>query len=246
SAWFLTELAPGLRVAIVEQDICGGGPSGRNGGFVLGAWDDLAELVAMYGVDGGLAVAGAFAAAVDDIGAWCAANGVAAEFRKGGYLQVATAPSHDRKWDATLELGARLGHADELIALTRDEVQSRSASPRFRGGIFMPAAATIQPAMLARGLRRVLLDRGVEIYEGAAVTAIEAPTAGTASANHSAPVVLRTAGREIRAEKVILGLNAWAAAWRWFRREVLPWSSYIVLTEPIPDRLAELGWTGGE
>ena len=24
------------------------------------------------------------------------------------------------------------------------------------------------------------------------------------------------------------------------------WSSYIVLTEPIPDRLAELGWTGGE
>jgi glycine/D-amino acid oxidase-like deaminating enzyme len=24
------------------------------------------------------------------------------------------------------------------------------------------------------------------------------------------------------------------------------WSSYIVLTEPIPDRLAEIGWTGGE
>jgi glycine/D-amino acid oxidase-like deaminating enzyme len=24
------------------------------------------------------------------------------------------------------------------------------------------------------------------------------------------------------------------------------WSSYIVLTEPIPDRLADLGWTGGE
>jgi glycine/D-amino acid oxidase-like deaminating enzyme len=24
------------------------------------------------------------------------------------------------------------------------------------------------------------------------------------------------------------------------------WSSYIVLTEPIPDRLADIGWTGGE
>jgi glycine/D-amino acid oxidase-like deaminating enzyme len=24
------------------------------------------------------------------------------------------------------------------------------------------------------------------------------------------------------------------------------WSSYIVLTEPIPDRIADLGWTGGE
>ena len=26
----------------------------------------------------------------------------------------------------------------------------------------------------------------------------------------------------------------------------MTWSSYIVLTEPIPDRLADIGWTGGE
>src|SRR5258707_13023464 len=70
SAWFLTELAPGLHVAIVEQDICGGGPSGRNGGFVLGAWGDLPELVAMYGGDGGPAVARAFGAAGGASAAW--------------------------------------------------------------------------------------------------------------------------------------------------------------------------------
>ncbi|HYN69974.1 MAG TPA: FAD-dependent oxidoreductase [Candidatus Eisenbacteria bacterium] len=246
SAWFLTELAPGLRVVLLEQDICGGGPSGRNGGFALGAWDDLPELAATYGVDGGVAVAKAYAAAVDEIGAWCEAQGVAAEYRKGGYLQVSTAPTHDRKWDGALELGARLGHTAELTALSGDEVRARSASPRFRGGIFMPAAATIQPAMLARGLRRVLLERGVEIHEGTAVTGVEARPAAMGSANAGAPVVLRTAGGEVRADKVVLGLNAWAAGWRWFRREVLPWSSYIVLTEPIPDRLSELGWTGGE
>jgi len=27
---------------------------------------------------------------------------------------------------------------------------------------------------------------------------------------------------------------------------MVTWSSYIVLTEPMPDRLRELGWTGGE
>ena len=43
-----------------------------------------------------------------------------------------------------------------------------------------------------------------------------------------------------------LALNAWAAAWPWFGRRLVTWSSYIVLTEPIPDRLADLGWTGGE
>ena len=41
-------------------------------------------------------------------------------------------------------------------------------------------------------------------------------------------------------------LNAWAAGWPWFGRRLVTWSSYIVLTEPIPDRLADLGWTGGE
>ena len=29
-------------------------------------------------------------------------------------------------------------------------------------------------------------------------------------------------------------------------KRLITWSSYIVLTEPIPDRLAEIGWTGGE
>ena len=48
------------------------------------------------------------------------------------------------------------------------------------------------------------------------------------------------------AASAVLGLNAWAAAWPWFGRRLVTWSSYIVLTEPIPDRLADLGWTGGE
>ena len=31
-----------------------------------------------------------------------------------------------------------------------------------------------------------------------------------------------------------------------FARRILNWSSYVVVTEPIPERLAEIGWTGGE
>ena len=50
----------------------------------------------------------------------------------------------------------------------------------------------------------------------------------------------------IVADQVVVALNAWAAAWPHFGRRLVTWSSYIVLTEPIPDRLAEIGWTGGE
>ena len=87
------------------------------------------------------------------------------------------------------------------------------------------------------------------IHEGTRLVGMD-PPAGLANRAGARPVELRTdaggvPGR-IRAEQVVLGLNAWAAGWPWSERRLVTWSSYIVLTEPIPDRLAELGWTGGE
>jgi len=36
TAWFLKERDAGIDVVLLEADICGGGPSGRNGGFCDG------------------------------------------------------------------------------------------------------------------------------------------------------------------------------------------------------------------
>src|SRR5256885_3692423 len=49
TAYFLHELDPNLGIVILEQDICGGGPSGRNGGFASGWWDELHGLITLYG-----------------------------------------------------------------------------------------------------------------------------------------------------------------------------------------------------
>ncbi|MGZ8600768.1 MAG: FAD-dependent oxidoreductase, partial [Actinomycetota bacterium] len=49
TAYQLTEREPGIDVVLLEQDVCGGGPSGRNGGFVNGWWTGLGELARRYG-----------------------------------------------------------------------------------------------------------------------------------------------------------------------------------------------------
>src|SRR6202049_1961359 len=49
TAYFLTQADPDLRIVVLEQDICGGGPSGRNGGFASGWWDELDGLITLYG-----------------------------------------------------------------------------------------------------------------------------------------------------------------------------------------------------
>ncbi|HYR47498.1 MAG TPA: FAD-dependent oxidoreductase, partial [Candidatus Polarisedimenticolia bacterium] len=51
TAYWLTERNPNLGITVLEQDICGGGPSGRNGGFASGWWDELDGLVKLYGTE---------------------------------------------------------------------------------------------------------------------------------------------------------------------------------------------------
>jgi glycine/D-amino acid oxidase-like deaminating enzyme len=267
----MTELEPGARIVLLEADICGGGPSGRNGGFITNWWDELPTLVDRYGEDGALATAQAMEDAVDEIGRWCSDNGVDAWFTKAGALQVAAAPAQDDAWANAVAACERLGVADRYLVQTIDQVRARIASPVFRSGVFTPTAATVQPASLARGLRRVLLERGVVIFEGTQATEIDGQRPGwlgsLGAGSRRAPArarITRPAGRdgadravrirtasergsgEVLAGSAVVALNAWAAAWPWFGRRLVTWSSYIVLTEPIPDRLADLGWTGGE
>jgi glycine/D-amino acid oxidase-like deaminating enzyme len=57
---------------------------------------------------------------------------------------------------------------------------------------------------------------------------------------------VQTPGGSVTAEKAVLALGAWTARLKRFRRSIVPRASTIVVTEPIPDALAEIGWTGGE
>jgi glycine/D-amino acid oxidase-like deaminating enzyme len=236
TAYDLTERAPGIRIVLLEQDICGGGPSGRNGGFVHGWWDQLPVLIDRHGPDGALEAARASETAVRQIGEFCARHGIDAWFVPAGYMQASASPAQDGSWDRAVAACRALGVPEAYVPLSAEEVQERCASPRFRGGVLMPSAATVHPALLARGLRRVLLERGVVIHEGTRVHRMRS----------GGPVRLETGGGEVRAPQVVVGLNAWAAGWPGFRTRLMTWGSYIVLTEPIPDRLEEIGWTGGE
>ena len=237
TAWHLSERAPGVRIVILEQGTCGSGPSGRNGGFVHGWWDQLPYLVECYGDDHALELAHASDESVGAIGAFCVENRVDAWYRRSGYLRTSAAPAHDGDWNQAVDACRRLGVADQLVELTREEVLARCASPILRGGAFMPSAATVQPARLARGLRRALLGRGITIHELTRINRMRERDGG---------LLLESDHGRVLAPQVVVAVNAWAAGWPQFRSSVLAWGSHIVLTEPVPELITELGWTGGE
>ncbi len=233
TAYFLTERDPNLGVVVLEQDVCGGGPSGRNGGFASGWWDELQGLVTLYGPEAAVRACRAISSSIKGIGEFCAAHGIDAWYREGGYVFAITATAHERLCEEMVKLAREVGAEDELHTLSAAEVRARCASPAFRGGAYMRDGASIHPARLARGLRRVLLERGVTIHEGTTVTRLDGTTAITPQG-------------AVRARHAVLAVNAWGVGWPQLNRRLVAWSSYVVMTAPAPDRLREIGWTGGE
>lgn len=230
----LKEQDPSLDVALVEADVCGGGASGRNGGFVLTWWAKFGTLKKVCGDEEAVRLAGASADAVDGIGAFCAVNGIDAHYRRDGWLWAATSEAQLGAWEETIATIAGSG-ADPFQRLQPDEVAARAGEPTHLGGVFEPTAATVQPALLARGLRRVALERGVRIFEGSRMTKLE----------RSRPPTVVTELGTFTATKVVLALNAWAAALSELRRAVVVIASDIVATAPAPEVLASIGWTNG-
>src|ERR671939_582792 len=63
----LKEQEPSLAVVLLEADVCGGGASGRNGGFVLSWWAKFDSLMKVCGGEEAVRLAHASAEAVDAI-----------------------------------------------------------------------------------------------------------------------------------------------------------------------------------
>jgi putative aminophosphonate oxidoreductase len=228
----IKELQPDATVVLLEADICGGGPSGRNGGFALSWWPKIETLQKRLGKEEALRLVKASEAAIAEIGEFCEREGVDAHFHQGGWLWTATSPAQIGSWEGAVAAAEAYGeHPFEL--LSGEEVQARTGSPVHLGAAYEKSAATVQPALLARGLRRVALERGVRIYERTAMIDLERKAG-----------VVRTPSGAVRAGAVVLALNAWAIKIRELSRALVAVASDMVATAPIPDRLAESGWTG--
>jgi glycine/D-amino acid oxidase-like deaminating enzyme len=233
TALALRERAPELRVTVLEAEICGHGPSGRNGGFLHGYWAALASILPLLGEEDALALARAGERIVPGIRAWAAAGGEDVWLREAGMLEVSAAPGQDAAVERAVAAAASVGAPEQAVALSSDEVARRIASPVFRSGVFFPDGATVHPGLLVRALRRAAVDAGVTLHEE---TRVERVRDGEVT----------TADGVLRAREIVLATNAALTGWRPASRNLTNFGSYVVLTEPVPELLDRIGWTGGE
>jgi glycine/D-amino acid oxidase-like deaminating enzyme len=230
TALTIKQLDPAADVVLVEADICGGGASGRNGGFVMTWWSKFSTLVKLCGPDAALDLARRSDDAVAAIGEFCEQNEIAG-FHRGGWLWTATSVAQVDAWKDTVEKIAAAG-ATPYELLDRHQVAERSGSPVHLAGIYESGAGVVQPALLARGLATAARRAGVRIFERSPVTELHADRR----------VQVRTAGGQVTAERVVLAMNAWGASLPQLRRALVIVASDVIVTEPVPERLREIGW----
>lgn len=226
---------PDCRVVLLEQDICGGGASGRNGGFAMSWWPKIGTIRSFCNVEEALFLGRSAEQAISELGEFCRQHAIDAHFVQKGWLWTATTPAHVDSWNGTLQACEKLG-VRPFERLSPEEVRRRTGSSVHLAGVFEASNATVQPYALVQGMRRVAMEAGVVIHEHSAVERIQL----------GQPAQLITQGGSLTADKVVLATNAWSAAIPELARLFAPVNSSIVVTRPLGEQFDKIGWTGGE
>ena len=147
----LGQLAPGAEIAVLDAVRVGTGPAGRNSGFMIDLPHDLAS--DNYG------------GALDRDRAQTAANRMAIDFAldarreygltseaiiRSGKLNAAAADRGMRHNEAYAAHLTKLGEDHRLY--DADKMRQITGTTYYRGGLFTPHSAMIQPAMFVRGV----------------------------------------------------------------------------------------------
>jgi len=233
TAWQIKRLEPNAEVAVVEAGVCGHGPSGRNGGFVSTLWDELPNLRAFCGNARAVETARMSERSLNGIAEFCQTQSVDAWFRYAPTMYVSTNAAQIRCFDDVIESCAQVGCAEEIRPIDANQARALCDSPLFLGGALVRLSATVQPARLALGLRDRVHRAGVRIFENSPVQKIDDSGVTTAS------------GR-VTAKHIVLAVNSRTTGFPGLRCAMAVASSHMVMTEPVPDVLEQIGWTGGE
>lgn len=130
-------------------------------------------------------------------------------------------------------LHTQYGHNVEL--LDQEALQAQINSPLFSGACWnKELSGTIHPALLAWGLKRAALSLGIRLHE---MTPMDDIT------RENGILKVTTQDGTIKAKKVLLATNAYAAGDRRIKRRVVGVRDRIIATEPLSnEQLDRIGW----
>jgi gamma-glutamylputrescine oxidase len=217
-------------VVLLERDGIGHGASGRNGGFVFGGYS-LGEdaLLEQLGAERARRLYGATTDAVNLIRQRIANYSIECDAVDAGVIWA--------NWfrdPVVLRARRRLlreSYGIEWEWIPEQRLRGLIHSSRYHDGLFEPNALHLHPLDYLHGMVRAAQGRGVRFHENSCVRRLERNGTGWRVATDSG---------EASAQTVVLACGGYLAHLnREIDRAVLPIATYVMVTEPLGDRLHE-------
>ncbi|SMX43255.1 NAD(P)/FAD-dependent oxidoreductase [Maliponia aquimaris] len=220
----------GLDVVLLEAHRVGFGASGRNGGQLgSGQRQDQVTLEGMVGPDKARVLWNLGEDAKALVKDLVARHGIACDLRPGIAWAGSSAKSVRELHDYAAHMDRVYGYP--LEALDASGFARLCPSPAYKGGVMDRGAAHLNPLALALGLARAATGAGTRIHERSHVHDIRP----------GKTVKVRTDAGEVEADHLILGCNGYLGGLdRSVAARVMPINNFVVATEPLGDRAAEV------
>jgi len=233
TAYHVKQAEPSTTVAVFDAESVGFGASGRNGGFNMTLFGLTMPVTAVrFGKAKAKEAHLYMERAVDTTRDLIEDLELDCDYEHTGFLRVATSEKYEKRIRHDVKFARDLGLTG-IDWLDADELADEVRSPLYRGAWWEPRCGILNPAKLSFAWAGVLRDLGVAIYEGTPITDIRP---GDPKA------ILTTPQGAVTASKVVLATNAYSHLIRPMRFKQAPVWTHIVMTEPLDDRLAEIGW----
>jgi len=238
TAYHLLKADPGMTVIVIEASAVGYGASGRNGGFAMTLiHQGLKTLASTVGDEQAKALHLAAEEAIHGISSVCEAEGIGADLQPNGLLTVSNTPLQDTIIREEVETAERLGLSG-VTFLEQDEIREAIHSETFRCAVREETCTLLNPARLVRGLKDAVIRAGGRVFEQTPMDRLEETADG---------VLIVTPKGQIKSQRALLAANAYGSRIPQLQRYVMPFYSYILLTEPLSDeQWSRVGWAGRE
>ena len=236
TAYYLKQLQPDARIAVIEANQVGFGASGRNGGWCSGFLPmTLSEIERQHGRQQAIEMYQQSFATLDEIEQVITLENINCDYHRGGTIHGATnAVQRNRVIEDVKQLHDYGFDDGDSRLLTLEESRTRINISGLLAASYTPHCAVIHPAKLVSALASVVERKGVKIYEHSRVVEISSRT-------------LKMKDVRVRADVVVRATEGFTSQIRRHRRTLAPLYSYMVATEPLTKlQRDQIGWQNRE
>jgi gamma-glutamylputrescine oxidase len=215
-------MGTGLKVVLLERNICGGGSTGKSAGFLTPDSElELAQLLRRFGPKGAKDLWEAATKGVELMTGAARKHGVQCDLVQQDSLFLGIGRGGGKAIEEEADARKALGYAYETYS--RNVASAVVGSQDYEGAIRYSGTFGINPLLYSQRMKQVLLENGVQVYESSEVTKVDGHTAYT----HMGSVT---------ADEIIFCADKLDSQLTGYSRNVYHAQTFLAMSEPLERR----------